>query len=63
MDASASKKPMAVKVYLVLLTNNVAQDGEANRRIIAAKLTRGAAQRIVDNLPGAYIEKVEADKL
>jgi hypothetical protein len=53
---------MAVKVYLVMLPNNVARQGERNVRVIAAKLTRSAAQSIVDRTAGAYIEKQIADK-
>lgn len=52
-----------VKVYLVMLPNNVARPGEPNVKIIAYKLTRAAAQKIVDRVPGAYIEKGLADKL
>lgn len=56
------KAGMEVKVYLVFLPSNVAKPGEPNRSVIAAKLTREAAQSIVDNMPGAYIEKHLADK-
>jgi hypothetical protein len=53
---------MQVKTYVVLQKNNVARDGEPNEKVIAVKLTRGAAQAIVNRNPGTRIEKHLADK-
>ena len=51
-----------VSVYVVHQHINVAKDDEANSRIIAARLTKGAAQTIVDSTPGTWIEKLTATK-
>lgn len=56
------KKSTTVKVYAVLQHDNVAKNGAPNERIIAVKLTRSAAQHIVDQFPGTRIEKHYADK-
>jgi hypothetical protein len=53
---------MEVKIYLVLQRLNVFPEGSVNVRIIAAKLTRDAAQKIVDQMPGTYIERFWANK-
>jgi uncharacterized protein (DUF697 family) len=60
MNASGTlpRAGMAVKVYVVIQDSNV---GGASK-ILGAKLTRGAAQEIVDTIAGARIEKVIADK-
>jgi hypothetical protein len=55
-------RTMQIKVYIVLQRNNVARDGEPNERIIATRLTRSAAQGIVDIHPGTRIEKHLATK-
>ena len=55
-------RPIAIKVYLVIQSINVARDGEQNSRIIAARLTRSAAQEIVDATPGTWVEKHSAVK-
>ena len=52
------KRPMGIKIYLVMQTDNII-GGELVR---AAKLTRRAAQRIVNSRPGCRIQKVLADK-
>lgn len=52
-----------VKIYLVLLPDNVAKPGEPNRKIIGWKLTRASAEAIRDKWPGSYIVRGEADKL
>jgi hypothetical protein len=57
-----TKGKMQIKVYLVCIRNNVAKAGEPNTKILAARLTREAAQRIVDLTPGSYIEKQVAVK-
>ena len=54
--------PLAVKVYLVLQTINVARDGAPNREVIAARLTKAAADEIVDRVAGTYVEKYVAIK-
>lgn len=53
---------MQIKVYLVCMRRNVAKPGEPNVQIIAARLTRSAAQAMVDATPGTYIEKHVAVK-
>jgi len=39
----------------------IPREGESNRKIIAAKLTRATAEAVAKVNPGAYIEKVVAD--
>jgi hypothetical protein len=56
------KRRIQVKVYLVCMRRNLFRPGEANIQIIAARLTRAAAQLVVDQTPGTYIEKVFAVK-
>lgn len=53
---------MEVKVYLVLQRINLPKAGEPDERVIAARLTREAAQRIVDRTPGTRIDKHLATK-
>jgi len=60
--ARSTAKSTTVKVYAVLQHDNVAKNGAPNERIIALKLTRSAAQLIVDRFPGTRIEKHYADK-
>lgn len=55
-------KTMQIKVYVVLQINNVARPGEPNERIVATKLTRSAAQDVVNAHPGTRIEKHLATK-
>ncbi len=50
-------RPIAIKVYLILQSINVARGDEQNSRIIAARLTRQAAQDIVDSTTGTWVEK------
>lgn len=54
--------PLAVKVYVVLQTMNLARDGEPNSRIIATRLTREAADEVKDKNPGTWVEKHVAVK-
>jgi hypothetical protein len=61
MSGSPDKK-MAVKTYVVLQRVNLPKPGEPNAKVLAVKLTNGAAQAIVDALPGTYIEKHIATK-
>ena len=61
-EKQPSKKPFVVKVYLVFVSLNTAKDGQANRKIVAAKLTWSAANHIKDQIPGSYVERVYADK-
>jgi hypothetical protein len=56
------KRKIQVKVYIVCQRRNLFRQGEPNITLIAARLTRAAAQEIVDRTPGAYIEKLVADK-
>lgn len=50
-------RPLLVKVYLVHERNNLPKKGEASSRVVAARLTAAAAQRIVDRRPGTWVEK------
>ena len=56
------KRPMAVKVYVVLQHRNIPLDDGRNSEIIAARLTRSSAQEIVNMHPGTWIEKWVATK-
>lgn len=56
------KRRIQVKVYLVCQRRNLVPDGEPNINMLAAKLTRAAAQEIVDRTPGTYIQKMFASK-
>ena len=56
------KRRIQVKVYIVCQRRNLFKEGESNVQLIAARLTRAAAQEIVDRTPGTYIEKLVADK-
>jgi hypothetical protein len=53
---------MAIKIYLVLQRVNVAREGERNVKVIASRLNREAAQRVVDAIPGTWIERQVATK-
>lgn len=53
---------MTVKVYLVCQFLNLSEPGRPNIEMLAAKLTRQAAQQIVDQRPGTFIRKLVADK-
>jgi hypothetical protein len=53
---------MALKVYLVLQRVNLPKGEDSNVRILAAKLTRDAAQKMSDDIPGTWIEKQVATK-
>lgn len=52
-----------IKVYLVIQTINLYHEGCPNRTVLAAKLTRKAAERVRDSIPGTYIEKYKATPL
>lgn len=56
------KRKIQIKVYVVCQRRNLFQPGEPNITLLAARLTRAAAQEIVDRTPGSYIEKLVADK-
>jgi hypothetical protein len=56
------RKPIEVKVYIVCQRRNLAKPGETNVTLLAARLTRAAAQEIVDRNPGTWIEKLVANK-
>lgn len=49
-------------VFLVMVHVAPGTPGDPNVEIIAAKLRRGDAERVVQQIPGAWIEKVQADK-
>lgn len=59
---AGDSRRIQVKVYLVCMHMNLSRPGEPNIKIIAARLTRAAAQEIVDRTPGTYIEKLFASK-
>lgn len=52
-----------IKVYLVVQRVHIgnARD-KANREVIAVRLTLGSAQKLVDALPGTWIERHVANK-
>lgn len=54
-----SKQPFVVKIYLVTIPMNT---NNGSRKIISAKLTWAAAKHIKDQIPGAEIERIFADK-
>ncbi len=56
------KNPIAIKVYLVLQRINVARDGQVNSRVIAARLTKSAADDVVCDTAGTWVEKHTAVK-
>lgn len=51
-----------VKVYAVLQRDHLPKAGGPNSRIIAVRLTKQAAQAIVDVTPGTRVEKHFATK-
>lgn len=53
---------MQIKVYLVCQRLALAKAGEPNVKILAARLTRSAAQELVDRVPGTFIERQTATK-
>lgn len=53
---------IAVKAYVVLQRRYAARGDTDNVHVIAVKLTAAAAQKIVDELPGTFIEKRIATK-
>jgi hypothetical protein len=57
-----SKGRMQIKVYLVCQRLALSKPGEPNTRILAARLTRSAAQELVDKVPGTFIERQTATK-
>lgn len=56
------KGGMSVKVYVVLQHKNLIGDGEPNVMIVGIRLTRSAAQKIVNAVPGTWIERYKATK-
>lgn len=54
--------PKAQAVYLIMTKAVVANAGDANVQIIAAKLTRSAADKQAEMIAGAWVEKIYADK-
>lgn len=53
---------IAIKVYVVMQRINTREEGRINSRVIDTKLTRQAAQDIVDRMPGTWIVKQVATK-
>ena len=62
MSGTVDKRGLEIKVYLVIERSNVARPGQANRKIVAVKLTRKAAEDYVAGHPGTYVEKHVATK-
>lgn len=61
--APAPAPRLSIKVYLVIQAHPSPEAlDRIERRIIAAKLTQEAAQRLADSIPGAYVQKIVADK-
>lgn len=51
-----------VKVFVVLQRDNLVPEGRDNMRIIAVKLSRSAAEKVRDEVPGTRIERHYARK-
>lgn len=62
LSETVTKARMQIKVYLVCMRRHIVKPGESNVQVVAARLTRSAAQAIVDATPGTYIEKHVAIK-
>lgn len=56
------KRPLSIKVFLVLMRLNLVAPDAGNVRVLASKLTQRAAQDVVDKMPGTWIQKVYATK-
>lgn len=61
-EQQPDKGPFTPKIYLVIVKYHTEERTRPNRRVVAAKLTRKAAQHIADQIPGSYIERFIADK-
>lgn len=61
-EKGKTPSPLAVKVYVVLQSMNLAHGDDPNCRIIATRLTRRAAEEIKDRTPGTWVEKHVATK-
>ena len=57
-----SKGRMAVKTYVVLQRISFPPEGKPNAKILNVKLTYAAAKKMVDSVPGTWIEKYLATK-
>lgn len=53
---------MEIKVYVVLQRLNLPKPGQPGVRVMAVKLTMAAANKIVEQNPGTWVEKHVADK-
>lgn len=51
------------KVYLICRMDHLVPVGEPNLQIIDVKLTRTAADTIVEGMPGTFVKMFRADKL
>lgn len=49
-------------VYLVFIHIAPGEAGDSNVELVGAKLTLSSAERVQRNYPGAWIEKILADK-
>lgn len=56
-NQGGARRPIAIKVYVVLQRDNLARDGQPNVSILAVRLTKKAAQEISDRIPGTKVEK------
>ncbi len=54
--------PAATKVYVVMIRVEPSCPDGPNVEVYGAKLTRSAADTLAENVPGAWVEKVRADK-
>lgn len=54
---------MKTTVYVVFIPLRQDREGGPNTQVLAVKLTASAARRLVDQVPGAWMEKHTADKL
>lgn len=62
LPASIVATRVTQKIFLVMVRIAITNPGDSNVEIIAAKLRRSDAERVVQQIPGAWIEKVHADK-
>lgn len=62
--ASPSRRPKGVrqKTYVVLQKSFKQDPHHPNTKVVAVKLTEEAAQSVVDEIPGTYIERHIATK-
>lgn len=56
------RKGVQIKTYVVMITNNLAGEGEPPMTILAVKLTRAAADKVANSIAGAFVDRHIATK-